>query len=216
MANKRTTHPYHYSVDKNLLQVLVDFGLPVGLFLLFFYFYNFGKITPSEMVKTSGLLSISLLGITLIIGPLCKVIPSLDFLKAHRKFWGITAALAGLTHAWLVVHFFMKYDFSRLFNPANPKFYGLMSGLMALVILLLVTLSSSTKIVGKLNPKLWKAIQLTSYLAMILAVSHFYLMETKDGVLVIKRLLGRITFWFSAAVIIVRVLIIFWPSRKMK
>lgn len=214
MPNKKTAHPYHYSVDKNLIQILLDFGLPIGLFLLFFYFYNFGKISPSEMVKTSGLLSITLLGITLLIGPLCKIVPSLDFLKAHRKFWGVTAALVGFAHAWMVVHFFMKYDFSRLFNPANPRFYGLMSGLMALVILIMVTLSSNSKVVGKLDPKFWKAIQLTSYLAMVLAVSHFYLMETKDGVLVIKRLLGQITFWFSASVIVVRLLVIFWPSKK--
>ena len=90
---KTKVHPYHYSVDKNFIQRLIDWGVPLGIFFLYFEFYNFGKFTPSEMVKTTGLVAIFLLALTLFVGPLARFIPSLDILKAHRKFWGIASFL---------------------------------------------------------------------------------------------------------------------------
>lgn len=188
---------------------LIDIGVPLGLFLIFFKFYNFGKITPSEMVKTTGLLAISLLAITLLIGPLCKIIPSLEVLKAHRKFWGILSFVIALLHTSLVFIYFFKFDLTKFIDTSNPKYSGIVVGLLALAILLLVTLTSTKKALSILSPQAWKAVQLTSYLALILAVSHFYLMEQVNGVLVIKRLLGQITFWLAAAVVVFRLFILF-------
>lgn len=206
---KNKAHPYHHSANKDLTQRLIDIGVPLGLFLIFFKFYNFGKITPSEMVKTTGLLAISLLAITLLIGPLCKVVPSLEFLKAHRKFWGISSFLMAFVHTLLVFIYFFKFNWSRFIAFDNPKYPGIASGLLALAILLLVTLTSTKKALTILSPQAWKAVQLTSYLALILAVGHFYLMEQVNGVLVIKRLLGQITFWLAAAVVVFRLFILF-------
>lgn len=211
---KSDSHPYHHGEDKNFLQRIIDLAVPLGLFLLFFFFYNFGKISPSEMVKTTGLWSISLLGLTLLIGPLSRIFPFLSFLKAHRKFWGVTSFLIALTHVGLVFVYFYKFDITRFWNFSHPKYPGILSGLLALAILALVTLTSNQKALSKLSPKVWKLIQTTSYIALFLAVAHFYLMETVNGVLVIKRLLGRITFGFATLVIIARVLIIFLPSKK--
>lgn len=197
-------HPYHYSIDKTIKHRLIDLGIPIALFLLFFFFYNFGKISPSEMVKTSGLLSITLLGLTLVIGPLSRLIPALDILKAHRKFWGVTSFLIALVHVGLVGIFYRKFSLEP----------GPLSGLLAIIILFLVTMTSNNKALTKLSPNVWKAIQLTSYLALALAVAHFYLMEQVNGVLVIKRLLGQITFVFAILVIALRISILLLPAKK--
>lgn len=211
---KNNHHPYHYSQDKNIGQRLIDFGVPLGLFWLYFQFYNFGKMTPQEMIKTIGLLAIALLSITLIIGPLCRFFPSLDVLKAHRKFWGISAFLAAFTHTALVFIYFYKFNFLKFVDFSNPKYLGILAGLIALSILALVTATSTKKAVESLSPKIWKMIQTTAYLALILAILHFYIVESQDGVLVIKRLLGQITFGFATAVAILRLLIIFFPSKQ--
>lgn len=214
MPKPTSKHPYHYSEQKNIIQTVLDFGFPIALFYLFFQFYNFGKITPSEMIKTTGLLSISLLGFTLAIGPLCKFFPFLNFLKANRKVWGISSFLIAFAHVSLVFIYFYKFDLSKFVDTSNPKYPGIISGLLALVILFLVTMTSNKIALTKLSPKTWKLIQTSSYLALILAVSHFFLMESTGGELVIKRLLGQITFWFSATVIAIRVLVIFFPSSS--
>ncbi len=84
--SEHNAHPYHYSVEKNIIQHLLDWGAPVGLFLLYFNFYNFTKISPSEMVKTSGLMAISLLGLTLVVGPIARFVPALDVPKISPIF----------------------------------------------------------------------------------------------------------------------------------
>lgn len=211
---KNKSHPYHYSGDKNFIQQLIDWGLPVGLFYLYFQFYNFGKFTSSEMVKTTGLMAISLLAITLLIGPLARFVPSLDILKAHRKFWGIASFLFVLLHLSLVYIFYFKLSFFRFVDTSNPKFEGLFAGILATVILLLVTLTSNKKALRNLDPKVWKVIQTTSYFALILSVAHFYLMEQVNGVLVIKRQLGQVIFGLAIAVIIVRLFVLILPKKK--
>lgn len=199
-------HPYHSSVEKNLIQRFLDFGVPLGLFLLYFNFYNFGKITPSEMIKTTGLLAIALLSLTLFIGPACRFFPFLDILKVHRKFWGILSFFVALIHGVLIYIFYFNYNLAKLFDPAGPKYYGLIVGLFSLLILLVVTLTSNKIVLNSLSPKIWKLIQSLSYMALIFAVLHFYLVESTNGVLVIKRLLGQITFYFATAVVIIRLI----------
>ena len=96
----------------------------------------------------------------------------------------------------------------------NPKYLGILAGLIALAILSVVTLTSNKKALKALTPNTWKAIQTTSYIALLLAVVHFYIVESKDGVLVIKRLLGQITFGFAAFVAVFRLILQFLPNKK--
>lgn len=209
-------HPFHYSEDKNIVQKLIDFLVPIGLFFLYYKFYNAGLVTPSEMVKTTGLLSIALLSITLVIGPLCRFFPALDFLKAHRKFWGVLSFLVAVAHVGLIYIYFVNFNILKLFNPSSPKYLGIIVGLVALIILLIITLTSNQKVLNFLSPKTWKVIQSAVYLALAFAFIHFYLIESTNGVLVIKRLLGQITFYFAAAVVTLRFIILFFPSKKQK
>ena len=211
---KKSAHPYHYSEDKNLTQKLIDFGVLLILFWLYFQFYNFGQFNPKEMVKTTGLLAIALLSLTLLIGPASRFFPALNILKAHRKIWGILSFFIALTHAVLIYIFYVNYDLAKLFNPASPKYLGLLAGLASLIILSAVTLTSNKFALNSLSPKVWKIVQSTAYLALILAVLHFYLVESVNGVLVIKRVVGQITFGFAATVVIIRLVVLFLPEKK--
>lgn len=210
---KSKSHPFHHSSD-NPLQKVFDYVVPLGLLYFYFQFYNFGKITPSEMIKTSGLWSIALLSLTLSIGPLCRFFPFLDGLKAHRKVWGIMAFLAGLIHTGLIFANYFKFNLYRFVDFSNPRYPGILAGLVALIILAVVTLTSNKKALTYFSPNTWKAIQMTAYLALILAVVHFYLVESTNGVLVIKRVVGQITFGFATFAVLLRLLVMLLPSRK--
>ena len=213
MKPAKNAHPYHYSVDKNIVQRIIDFAVPILLFWIYFNYYNFGKFTASEMIKTSGLLTIALLSLTLIIGPITKLFPGLEFLKAHRKFWGIISFLAVLAHIALVFINYYKFDLLKFVDFANPKYPGILAGIISLAILLLVTLTSNKLALKSLSPRTWKTIQTTSYLALILAVAHFYIVESVDGVLTIKRLAGQLTFGFATITVIIRFLVLLLPKK---
>lgn len=191
-----------------------NLALPIGLLILFFLFYNFGKITPPEMIKTSGLLSISLLSITLFVGPLCRIFPGLDFLKGHRKFWGILAFVVALVHMGLVYIFRFNFDITPFFDANSPQFTGILSGLAAVLILCVIVLTSTKDMIAQFGFKTWKTIQTMSYISLVLALTHFYLMESTNGVLVIRRSLGRIVFGFAITAIVARIAILLSPRRK--
>ncbi len=210
----KTTNSYYYSEEKNTFKQIIDFGVPLGLFWLYFQLYNFGNFTPQETIKTTGLLAISLLSLTLFIGPACRFFPALNILKAHRKVWGILAALAAVVHVVLIFIYYYKYNLLKFVDFSNPKYLGILAGLLALAILLMVTLTSNKKALATLSPKTWKAIQTTSYLALILAVAHFYIIESTNGVLVIKRVVGQITFGFAGLVVCLRLVVSFIPGNK--
>ena len=214
MTKELKSHPYHYSEDKNMTQRLIDFGVPLLLFWLYFQFYNFGQFNPKEMIKTTGLLAIALLSLTLLIGPASRFFPVLDILKAHRKFWGVLSFFIALTHATLIYIFYVNYNLAKLFDPTSSKYFGLLAGLTSLVILLAVTLTSNKLALNSLSPKVWKFIQSTAYLALILAVLHFYLVESVNGVLVIKRVVGQITFGVAGFVVFQRLIVTFIPVKK--
>lgn len=213
-ASLQKSHPYHWQKDKHAGHRFLDIVIPLGLLFIYYWFYNKGILSGTEAVKTSGLWAISLLSLTLVIGPLSRVFPIIEHLKAHRKVWGVTSFWAAVAHVLLVIHFYWKWDLSRLWDITNPKYTGVVTGLLALCILGLVTWTSKKSVIAKTDPRVWKIIQTTSYLALSLAVLHFFYMEQKDGVLVIKRLLGQITFYFSILVLAARLLIVLLPSRN--
>lgn len=197
-----------------MLQKLIDFGVPLLLFWVYFQFYNFGKITPSEMVKTSGLLSIVLLSLTLVIGPACRFFPSLNILKAHRKVWGIFSFLFAFVHMGLIFVYFYKFNLLKFVDFASPRYPGILAGIIALIILFVITTTSNKKALSALSPQVWKRIQTTAYLALALAVLHFFLIESKNGILIIKTILEQITFGFAGIVCLLRLIILILPSKK--
>lgn len=197
---------------KNTFQKILDYALPIGIIVLYFLFYNFGKISPSEMIKTSGLVAIMLLSITLFIGSLSRFVPSANILKIHRKHWGIASFIFALIHTLLVILYYFKLDFFRLFDVS--KGIGTQAGLIALLILFMATVTSFHVVFARLPEGMWKKLQMTSYAALALVVLHFFIMEQRDGVFVIKRTLGQITYWFAFVALIARVVVAIFPKKE--
>ncbi|QQG43579.1 MAG: ferric reductase-like transmembrane domain-containing protein [Candidatus Daviesbacteria bacterium] len=176
---------------------------------------KFGQFSPGEMVETTGLLSIALLSLTLLIGPICQLFPRLDGLKAHRKFLGILSFLIALAHSALVYIFYVNFNLAKLFNPQSPQYVGLLLGLASLIILLVLTLTSNKFSLNFLTPKVWKLVQSTAYVALILAVGHFYLTKSTNGVFTVKSAAEQITFGLAAFVVLFRLLVIFYLKIKL-
>lgn len=200
----KSSHPYHYSLEKNLVQRFIDWLAPVGLFLLYFIFFGNGLISSYGMIKITGLTSIALLAITLVAGPICRFIPQLNSFKAHRKFWGIASLLIAMMHGGL----FLVFD---QITPSRVP--GLIAALWAVLVLLLVITSSNHYVLQQLPPGLWKKIQNMSYVALLLGVIHFYLAEQIDGVFSVTSIFEKATFWFATFALVLRIIVYFFPKK---
>ena len=179
-----------------------------------FFLLQFRQNNSIRVDQNHGTCGNCMLSITLFIGSLSRFIPAVNILKVHRKHWGIASFVLAIIHTFLVIMFFYKFDFFRLFNFTKSNTIGIQAGLIALLILFMVTVSSFHMIFEKLPEGMWKKLQMTSYIALALVVLHFFLMEQKDGVFVIKRLLGQITYWFAFVVLIARIVVAIFPKKE--
>lgn len=192
---------------------LYDWALPIVLLLIYFFFYNQGIASTSGFIKTSGLVGILLLSITLFIGPASRFIQSLNIEKEHRKFWGIASVAFITVHAFLVINTYFHYNLFMLVDFSRPKFPGLFSGLVSLLILFVVTATSYQFIMRHLEHATWKKIQNASYIALLLALMHFFLMEQKTFPFTFKYILETIPFWLGTCTVVLRVIVYFFPKN---
>lgn len=193
------------------------YGLPLWIFLLLFFFYGYGQATSDMFIKITGLWALVLLGITFLIGPLSYFWSHFNQLKVYRKYLGISGFLVALLHGLIAYIFHFDANlFFILFNSQNEDLLGVYIGFIALGIFLLMAVTSTEKAVELLGFRCWKALQTTGYLAFLLAMLHFILMETEKGIFIIKRPLGRVIFVFGLIVLIIRLFVFFLLLVKGK
>lgn len=211
---KKTSHPHHWDSPKNINHRFFDVAVPLGLLLLFYVFYNKGVVSSHELAKTTGLLAISLLSATLIVGPLSRVSPFFEQFKANRKVWGVLSFWVAVTHMAIILKYYWGMDFSRFIDFNNSRYTTTWTGTLGIIILGLVTLTSTEKMIRSLSPSIWKIIQTTSYIALALVVYHFYFLTFKGEALAFRNGFSQVVFYFALLVIVARIAVMFLPSKK--
>lgn len=139
-------------------------------------------VTP-EIIRTRALGSCGLLMLTLIlaIGPLARLDRRFLPLLYNRRHFGVLTCLVGLAHAWSAIDWYHGQGrlpplVSLLFSNANyGSFLGFpfeILGLAALVILIVMAVTSHDFWLAFLTPPVWKAIHMAVYAAFGLLVLH--------------------------------------------
>ncbi|HEY0754522.1 MAG TPA: ferric reductase-like transmembrane domain-containing protein [Ktedonobacteraceae bacterium] len=129
-----------------------------------------------------GYLSLLLVGVTLLIGPLNLLRQRRNPVNIDlRRDIGIWAGLTGCWHAFLALRGSLNYQrillyFFRQDNTPLLTLYGLSNdaGLFATLLLLLLLALSNTLTLRKLKGKRWKWLQRFNYLLILLALAHSF------------------------------------------
>ena len=157
-------------------------GLVVALYLLSAYFLPGGK-GFELLIIALGYLSLLLIGVTLLIGPLHLLRVRRNPVNIDlRRDVGIWAAITGCLHVLLVLRGrignseVLLYFLRRGCCGYTPLLtvYGLSNdaGLFATLLLLLLLMLSNTLSLRLLKGKRWKLLQRLTYLLIVLAVAH--------------------------------------------
>lgn len=113
--------------------------------------------------------AVIVMGISFLIGPLCRIVPVLARVVRIRKYFGLVGFSFGVGHIMLSLF---------LWNTRFPLSYylshiwGIIAGIMATGIFILMTTSSNRAAYIHLGAKRWKQVQRFGYLAMFLLVVH--------------------------------------------
>jgi DMSO/TMAO reductase YedYZ heme-binding membrane subunit len=161
-------------------------------------------ILPVALVRSGAFAGASFIGLALFSSAIFKWYPRTARYWRIRRYLGVWGFIFTLIHILTILIFYVQGDISKLLFPLNPLENPRNFGLIAFVILFVMTLTSTDFAVAKLKPKVWKTIHRFIYPAYIALIFHFVLtgpdaMLTPPGYLLIAitfcAVFGQM-FWF--------------------
>ncbi|MDO8627924.1 MAG: hypothetical protein Q7K42_05640 [Candidatus Diapherotrites archaeon] len=159
---------YIYIAKFSALAVL--FGL---LEILYQFYFLTEQNLQFSLVRGFALSGATLLCFALIIGPLVRLQPKLNFI-AHRRMVGIWGFLFIFMHFNTVVNFYFLGNPAGIFLVLDPFQNPLIWGLLAYFIYLLLFLTSNDLLQYRiLKYKNWQNLHRLGYLAFIFSVIHY-------------------------------------------
>ena len=160
------------------LAVFINALVPLALLLSDLYRKRVGPNPLDFATKTTGILTLIFLTLTVAITPLRKIFGSNSLVKVRRMV-GLFAFFYGslhlLTYVW----------FDRLFNLISigqdvVKRPFILAGMTAFVLMVPLAITSTNKMVKRLGGKRWARLHRLVYLAAIAGVVHFWMLVKSD------------------------------------
>lgn len=121
--------------------------------------------------KAVGQSAVIFIGLSFLLGPLCKVFHFLSSQIHYRKYFGLFGF--GL----VIIHIIMSVlQWTDRFNLQwyADHFWGITAAIVATLIFTVLTITSKTSIMRVLGGPKWKMIQRTGYIALALVLIHIY------------------------------------------
>src|SRR5947207_12544617 len=182
--------------------------VPLALLLWDVWHKRVGANPLEFVTRTTGMLTLVFLTISLLVTPLRKVTGA-NWLVKFRRMLGLFAFFYGFLHLMTYV------SFDRFFNlksiPADVlKRPFIAIGMTAFLLMIPLAITSTNKMVKRLGGKRWARLHRIVYAAGILGVLHYYMLVKADVRL-------PLTFAFLLAVLLgFRVLAKYYAAQNRR
>lgn len=180
----------HRAVEWNRQKLIYDVIMLPGILLylvLFVALSAYFHPTASKgtlLLRALATCAFLLLSLTLAIGPMVRIWPNLVPLLYNRRHLGVATFFVALAHGSIAtIHFHGFSDLNPLVSllSSNTRIDSVahfpfeLLGVLALLILLLLTVTSHDFWLFSLTPPVWKALHMCVYFAYALVVGHVLL-----------------------------------------
>jgi sulfoxide reductase heme-binding subunit YedZ len=160
------------------LVLFVNSLVPLALLLWDVWRKQVGANPLEFVTRTTGMLTLVFLFITLAVSPLRRI-TGLNWLIKFRRMLGVFAFFYGLLHLLTYVAFDRFFRLKTIpGDVAGRPFIAI--GMAAFFLMLPLAITSTDKMVKRLGGKRWARLHRVVYLAAILGVAHFYLLVKSD------------------------------------
>lgn len=175
------------------LVLLINGLVPLALLLWDVWRKQVGANPLEFVTRTTGMLTLVFLLITLTISPLRRI-SGVNWLVKFRRMLGLLAFFYGSLHLLTYIAFDRFFRFSTIpADVAGRRFIAV--GLAAFVLMLPLAITSTDAMIKRLGGKRWARLHRVVYAAAILGVLHFYMLVKSD-------VRQPLTFAFLLAVLI--------------
>lgn len=179
-------------------------GISILVIILFALYYFVLKGFPTNLGFLNAVIAFSstfLIGFSFILGPLARFIKPLRKDLLYRKVFGLWGFALAVIHASLSVLVILEQPSELILADAASLAFAA----MALIIFLLMALTSTNEWIAKLGPKNWKSLQRTGYLAFLFVLFHIFLL---GGGVFLSRETGHWVIAFSLLLLFLRAIVI--------
>lgn len=158
--------------------VFINSLIPLVLLLVDLYRNRVGPNPLEFATRTTGMLTLIFLCLTLAVTPLRKIFGINSFVK-FRRMLGLFAFFYGSLHLLTYVWFDRQFKLlSTVQDIAQRPF--ILAGMTAFVLMLPLALTSTNRMVKRLGGKRWARLHRLIYLAGIAGVIHFWMLVKAD------------------------------------
>lgn len=175
------------------LVLLINGLVPLALLLWDVWRQQVGANPLEFVTRTTGMLTLVFLLITLAVSPLRRI-TGLNWLIKFRRMLGIFAFFYGSLHLLTYIAFDRFFRFSTIpADVAGRRFIAV--GVAAFILMVPLAITSTDAMIKRLGGKRWANLHRVVYVAAILGVLHFYMLVKSD----VRR---PLTFAFLLAVLL--------------
>jgi sulfoxide reductase heme-binding subunit YedZ len=185
--------------------IFINSLIPLSLLLWDLYFKKVGPNPLEFVTRTTGMLTLVFLLLTLSITPLRKIFGLNDLVKARRMI-GLFAFFYGALHLLTYMWFDQFFNLRSIVSDVAQRRFILV-GMTAFLLMLPLAITSTNKMVKRLGGKMWARLHRLVYVAAILGVLHFWMLVKSDVRL-------PLTFAFILALLLAhRLAVRYFPSQ---
>ena len=160
------------------LVVFVNSLVPLVLLLWDIYHKRVGPNPLEFATRTTGMLTLIFLSVTVAVTPLRKIF-GINSLVKVRRMLGLFAFFYGALHLLTYVWFDRWFNLASVVQDVGKRPFILV-GMTAFFLMVPLAITSTNKMVKRLGGKRWARLHRLVYLAAIAGVVHFWMLVKSD------------------------------------
>jgi sulfoxide reductase heme-binding subunit YedZ len=160
------------------LVVFINSVIPLILLLWDLYFKRVGPNPLEFATRTTGMLTLIFLSLTVAVTPLRKIF-GINSLVKIRRMLGLFAFFYGALHLLTYVWFDRLFNFVSVGQDVVRRPF-ILAGMTAFVLMVPLAITSTNKMVKRLGGRSWARLHRLVYLAVIAGVVHFWMLVKSD------------------------------------
>jgi len=158
--------------------VFVNSLIPLVLLLTDLYRGRVGPNPLEFVTRTTGMLALVFLSVTVAITPLRRIFGVNSLIK-FRRMLGLFAFFYGFLHLVTYVWFDRQFDVAGTIKDVAQRPFILV-GMTAFLLMLPLAITSTNRMVKRLGGKRWARLHSLVYVAAILGAVHFWMLVKSD------------------------------------
>ena len=160
------------------LVVFINSLVPLILLLWDLYHKRVGPNPLEFATRTTGMLTLIFLSLTVAVTPLRKIF-GVNSLVKFRRMLGLFAFFYGALHLLTYVWFDRVFNLLSVGQDVVRRPF-ILAGMLAFLLMVPLAITSTNKMVKRLGGKRWARLHRLVYLAAIAGVIHFWMLVKSD------------------------------------